>query len=628
MERSMKTMNAMLEEIRKQQQLLFAHAKQLKLTQESVKQTLEDICKRVSEVMACERVSIWLFNEKRTILTAQNFFNATSQQQSSGKCLFQQDMPTYFEAVQRARTLVVEDVTTDRDTQELYRKGYFGQTRSMLDAAIILSRGIGGVLCCETADDRKWSIFDQVIAAALADMVAFIFDRIYRIEIEEHIHTLAFTDPLTGLDNQHSFLEKVSEKLPAITEGERGVFLYLMLDQFAEIQGVLGHEGGEEVLIETAKRLQRLFPAPAVTARIGFDHFIVFIPRFFDQADTGNMMDQLADEIRRPMHIRGHEVYLTFSYGVSYFPDHAQNAKMGLQAAQVALQDGRKITTRKAGRVYKPGMHTMMKEMMLSEINLRKGLDLNEFCLFYQPQVDGLTAELKGFEALIRWKHPERGLIYPGDFIDLAESTGLILPIGEWVIREAFSQLRKWEQEGRGHLKVSINLSPRHFLHRSLPDYLIQCSKESGVAPRRMKLEITENVALHDQEAVKERIRQLVDLGFDISIDDFGTGYSAFIYLQHFSVQEIKIDRQFIMDLTEDPKSLAIVQTIIRLAKMLGLSVIAEGVETEEQWKRLKQLGCCEIQGYYFSKPLPAEEIDRLLDQTNGKLPLKKDVEV
>ncbi|MFS0575587.1 GGDEF and EAL domain-containing protein [Sporosarcina sp. 179-K 3D1 HS] len=627
MERSIEAINTMLEEVWHQQQLLFIHAKQLKLTQESVKQTLEDICMRISKVMACERVGIWLFNEKRTILTAQNFYDARQNHQSSGNCLFQQDIPTYFEAIQSARTLSVEDVRTDRATQELYRKGYFDQTvRSMLDASIILSRGVGGVLCCETTEKREWSAFDQVIIAALADMIAFIFDRIYRIEVEEHIHTLAFTDPLTGLDNQHSFLDKVDGMLPALSKDERGVFLYMILDQFTEIQGVLGHDGGEEVLKETAKRLQYLFPAPAVTARIGFDHFIVFVPRYFDKAAAGLLMDRIADEIRRPMHIGGHEVYLTFSYGVSFYPDHVQNAKDGLQTAQVALEAGRKKTKRKAGRVYKPGMHTTMKEMMLSEINLRKGLDLNEFCLFYQPQVDGLTGELRGFEALIRWKHPERGLIYPGDFIDLAESTGLILPIGEWVIKEAFTQLRKWEDEGRGHLRVSINLSPRHFLHQNLPDYLIRCANEAGVEPKRLKLEITENVALQDQEEVKQRIGQLVDLGFDISIDDFGTGYSAFIYLQHFSIQEIKIDRQFIMDLTEDPKSLAIVQTIIRLAEMLGLSVIAEGVETEEQWNRLKQLGCCEIQGFYFSKPLPIEEINQLLEKADGKLPIRSNL--
>ncbi|MEK3935547.1 sensor domain-containing phosphodiesterase [Sporosarcina sp. FSL W7-1349] len=624
MERSIETINTTLEKIRQQQQLLFSHAKQLKLTRESVKHTLEEICQQIAEVMACERVGIWLFNEKRTILTARNYYDATRHEQSSGECLFQQDMPTYFEAVQQGRTLMVKDVTTDPATEELYRKGYYDpKTQSMLDASIILSRGIGGVLCCETTEKREWSVFDQVIISALADMVAFIFDRIYRIEIEEHIHTLAYTDPLTGLDNQHAFLRNVDELLPNLPMDGQGVFLYLILDQFTEIQGVLGHDGGDEVLKETARRLRYLFPAPAITARIGFDHFIVFIPHGYAAETATLFMDRLADEIRRPMHIGGHEVYLTFSYGVSYYPEHVQTAKEGLQTAHVALQSGRKKKTRKAGRVYKPGMHTTMKEMMLSEINLRKGLDLNEFCLFYQPQVDGKTGELRGFEALIRWKHPERGLIYPGDFIDLAESTGLILPIGEWVIKEAFTQLRRWEDEGRGHLKVSINLSPRHFLHHTLPDYLIRCAEESGIEPNRLKLEITENVALQDQVAVKRRIKQLVDLGFDISIDDFGTGYSAFIYLQHFSVQEIKIDRQFIMDLTIDPKSSAIVQTIIRLAKMLGLSVIAEGVETEEQWMRLKQLGCTKIQGYYFSRPLPADEIDKLLEDTGGKLPVQ-----
>ena len=242
--------------------------------------------------------------------------------------------------------------------------------------------------------------------------------------------------------------------------------------------------------------------------------------------------------------------------------------------------------------------------------------------LHYQPQVKCRTGEVSGFEALIRWQHPERGLIFPGDFIELAESTGLITPIGEWVIKQAVSQIREWEEQGLKNTTVSVNLSPRHFLHHNLPFYLDKCITEANIKPKSLVLEITENVALEDTKAVASRINLLREMGYSVSIDDFGKGYSAFIYLQHFPIQQIKIDRQFINGLGNDPKSSGIVQTIIHLAEMLGLQTIGEGVETKQQWEILKGFGCSELQGFYFSRPVPVEEINDLIRKygRGGKL--------
>ncbi|MEK5071540.1 sensor domain-containing phosphodiesterase [Sporosarcina sp. FSL K6-1508] len=614
-EMSIESANSVLEELHEQQQLLFSQAKQLKLTSDSIKPILEETCNRILEVMQCNRVSIWLFNEDRTSLTAQMICDHQTSNQASGDVLLQTDVPSYFEAIQRERTLAVEDVMANQATRD-FEKAYFKEQipiSSILDASILLSRGIGGVLCCETEKKRSWTTFDKVVIASLADMLAFLFDRLYRLEVEEHVHKLAFTDTLTGLDNQHSFTEKATQQLQSLTGKERGIFIYMVLDQFTEVQGALGYDGGEQVLKKTAERLQFLFPEPALTGRIGFDHFIIFYPYTGNRATREMNLDFVAQVLREPMDIGGQEVYMTFSYGVSYFPDHVSNVKEGLQAAQMALGMGRNKSPRKARGVYKTGMRKSMKETMLSEMNLRKGLDFNEFRLFYQPQVNCNSGEVIGFEALIRWQHPERGLIFPGDFIELAESTGLITPIGEWVIKEAFNQLAIWKEQGQGHFTVSINLSPRHFLHPKLPACLMRYADETGVDPQKLILEITENVALEDHVAVKKRIHKLSDCGFAISIDDFGTGYSAFIYLQHFPIQEIKIDRQFISTLDEDPKSTAIIQTIISLAQSLGLRTIAEGVETEEQWNSLRAMGCDDIQGFYFSKPLPIEEINRLM---------------
>ena len=607
--------NNVLEELYHQQQLLFTQAKLLNVSHNSIKSVLEVTCQRIAGMMGCERVSIWLFNEEGTRLTAQNRYDAVQSVHSSGECLYQKDTPAYFEAIQRERTIAVDDVNIHPATQDLV-DGYFGERgkiKSMLDVSLILSQGIGGILCCETKTRRTWTTFDKAIIASIADMLAFLFDRLYRLEVEEHIRTLAFTDVLTGLDNPYAFMEKATSKMLALSGKERGIFIYMILDQFTEVQATLGHDAGEEVLKLTADRLRYLFPEPALTTRIGFDHFVIFYPYKGNRVTREMDMDFIVKLLREPMEIGGQEVYMTFSYGVSTFPDHVSNVKAGLQAAQVALEAARKKSPRKARGIYQPNLFSSMKETMLSEMNLRRGLDFNEFRLFYQPQVDCETGKVIGFEGLIRWQHPERGLIAPGDFIELAESTGLIIPIGEWVIQKAFTQLAIWDAIGRGHLTVSVNLSPRHFLHAKLPSYLLECAKSTGVSPQKLKLEITENVALEDHVAVVKRINQLSEMGFPVSIDDFGTGYSAFIYLQHFPVQQIKIDRQFIRTVDVDPKSEAIIKAIIQLAQMLGLRTVAEGVENEEQWKKLQQMDCDEIQGFYFSKPLPVDEINGLL---------------
>jgi EAL domain-containing protein (putative c-di-GMP-specific phosphodiesterase class I) len=259
-------------------------------------------------------------------------------------------------------------------------------------------------------------------------------------------------------------------------------------------------------------------------------------------------------------------------------------------------------------------MIEVSKSDLQVEMNLRKGLDFNEFMLFYQPQTNCQTNQVVGFEALIRWNHPERGLVSPIEFISLAESTGLILPIGEWVIREAFKQLQEWKKQGRNQFTLSVNISPRHFLHERLAPFLETCLQEYEIHPDKLMIEITENVAMKDYVAVQGRIKELRDLGFSVSIDDFGTGFSAFVYLQHFQIQEIKIDRNFIREIVENPKSFAIVKTIVELAKHLKLRVITEGIETKEQLEMVRNIGCEIIQGYYYSKPLPIHEIEDWLE--------------
>jgi len=597
--------------LRNQQTKLFELAKSRKVSKDTLAKDLQGVCETVSQLIDCERIGIWLFDEEYTTLTAHNIYQGREGIHTNGDSIHLNNYPIYVHSIRETRALAVHDVSTDLRVKELY-PDYFesvGGVKSLLEAPIFLSSGIAGILSFESLTKRNWSEHDQILVGTLADMVAFLFERVLRLEAEDKVKDLAYVDQLTGLSNQHAFFLKATEEIK--TTGQ-SAFVYLKLDQFSQIQDVLGIEGGEEVLKVTANRLQELFPAPCIVARIGFDHFALVLSkkRYFS-------FEQELLELKKPMMIAGQEVYMTYSYGISLFPDHGSTAKVCLQRAQIALNDGRKFLSRGVTAEYSQDMIEVSKSDLQVEMNLRKGLDLGEFTLYYQPQINCNTNQVEGFEALIRWNHPERGLVPPIEFISLAESTGLILPIGEWVIRSAFEQLQMWKNQGEGHLTLSINISPRHFLHERLVHMLKVCLKQYTISADKLVIEITENVAMGDYVAVQNRIKELSQLGFGVSIDDFGTGFSAFVYLQHFPIKEIKIDRAFINEIANNPKSMAIVKTIVDLARYLKLRVVTEGVETEEQLSVVRELGCDMIQGYYYSKPLPIDEIDLWVLQHN-----------
>lgn len=593
--------------MRNQQMKLFELAKSRTITKESLKETIESACETIAQLIQVERVGIWLFNTSQSILEAQNIYDARYAEHLVGDKVDDIHYPTYFEAVQSARALAIHDVSSDPRVAEMY-PSYFegmGGIRSMLDAPIMMSSGIGGVLCCESFTKRVWTELDQTLVGTLADMVAFLYERIYRIEAEDRIKELAFVDQITGLPNQNAFLETVSNRL---TQTQHGTFIYLIIDQFATIQEVLGFDGGEEVLREIAKRLEVQFTKPNCVARLAIDHFILYL----ELSERAVFEDKLM-EIKKPLLIKGQEVYVSYSFGRADYPVHGETAQHCLQSAQIALSHGKKMGSQSITSIFNPFMKEQTRDILHTEFNLRKGLDMNEFSLYYQPQVNCVSGEVEGFEALIRWRHPEKGIIPPIEFIQHAESTGLILPIGEWVIEQAFQQLETWSLQGITGCTISINISPRHFLHEKLVPFLKKCLRTYEVAPQQFVIEITENVAMGDYLAAQKRIGELHELGFKISVDDFGTGFSAFIYLQHFAIDEVKIDRQFILDIESNRKSLGIVKTIVDLASLLDLRVVVEGVETETQLQLLQTIGCETIQGYYYARPLPTEEIEQWL---------------
>ncbi|REB08817.1 sensor domain-containing phosphodiesterase [Sporosarcina sp. BI001-red] len=614
MERSKEELTEFISRMQEQQQKLFKQAKQLELTPESVRDVLYELCENIALIMKADRVSIWLFNDDQTTLTEHLTYAADSVAIPSIQQLDATHALPYFEAIGNNRVNSVENIATNKALQSL-PTNYFSNSpiTSLLEASIIMSRGIGGLLCCETVTTRNWSKLDEVFIASFADMLSFVFDRLNRLEMENRVHELAYTDLLTGIDNENAFVEKVNDKIHKMEHELYGAFLYMKIDQFTSIQSVLGPEGTKSSLKVIANRIRSLFPDNSIFARIAFDHFVIFTEHDNDHEKSKRAMEHILSELRKPILIKSHELFLTFSYGVSLYPEHVKDSYEGIHAAKIALDSSRRMGNRKTRAVYEPLMFEQWEEEMHSEMNLGKGLDMNEFRLYYQPQVESLSHKVTGVEALIRWQHPDKGLLLPAAFISIAETTGLIIQIGEWVVSEACQQLNRWEQMGLGALTISVNISPRHFLHNSFLQFLNDCIHNYGINPGKLIIEITENVAIEDSNLVELQISKVQEMGFSISIDDFGTGYSAFIYLKRFSIQEVKIDRQFVTQIETDSKSRAIVRAILTLAKSLHMHTVAEGVETEGQLKRLEELGCFEIQGYYFSKPVPIEELNRWL---------------
>lgn len=603
--------------LRLQQHHLFELAKSKMISRGAIQSLIEDICETISTVTDSDRVSIWLFDEKNTVLHCQHSFNRLMKDEHFSEWrLNSHDYPMYFEQILNNRFLAVEDIDVDERAWDLKHKDLYqkNKIRSMLDTPIVLSTGIKGVLCCESFSIRNWTELNQAIVGTFVDMISFLFERLQRIELEEEVRDLAYVNQLTGLSNHHAFIELVNEEMEKMQLSEIGYMVYLKLDQFTNIQDVLGHSGGDEVIIQTAKRMKELFNSTGILGHIGFDHFAIFISTTKNDLTT-DTIEQMANQLLEPMYVMGQEVYMTHSYGVSVYPDHGKDAKSCLQTAQIALNMGRKRNIRNVKAMFTNDMHTVMADDLNVEMNLRRALDLDEFELYYQPQIDCQSGRVIGFESLIRWNHPERGLMSPADFINLAESTGLIIPIGEWVISQAFQQLEKWNVNKREEFTLSVNISPRHFLDVRLYDFLKQSLEKYNVNPKNLNIEITENVAMEGFNQVQHRMKKLLELGLTVSIDDFGTGFSAFQYLQHFPVQGIKIDRQFIRDIAENEKSMGITKTIIDLGKMMKINIISEGVETVEQWEILRKLGCPQLQGYYFSKPLPLNEVEEWVNQ-------------
>lgn len=439
-------------------------------------------------------------------------------------------------------------------------------------------------------------------------------------EAQDRIQRLAHFDALTGLPNRTLLAERARTHIAQQHAlGGSLAVLFLDLDQFKNVNDSLGHRIGDALLVAVAQRLESLITEQDTIARLGGDEFLLLLPSASASAAAG-VANQLLAAVAEPFQVDAYELTTTLSIGIAMFPADGDSFDMLYQRADAAMYRAKQSGRNRYG-FYTADLQERTARALLIENALRRALERDQFELHYQPQVSLDTGRPVGAEALLRWRHPDLGWIPPSEFIPVAESSGMIVAIGEWVIRTATRDAKRWIDMQLPLLAVSVNVSAVQFRHAQLPEMVARCLKEAGLSARRLELELTEGAAVDDPAAALAIMDELHDLGVRLSMDDFGTGYSSLSYLKRFQIYKLKIDQSFVRDLEEDANDRAIVSAIVRMAQALGMVTTAEGVETEGQLEFLRAHGCSEGQGYYFSRPLPAGAFEAYLRQHQRSTP-------
>ncbi|MDR7073301.1 sensor domain-containing phosphodiesterase [Fictibacillus barbaricus] len=441
-------------------------------------------------------------------------------------------------------------------------------------------------------------------------------DNTVRKKMEEKIRYHAYYDSSTNLPNRVLFRDMLNKELSyAEKHNEQLAVMFLDLDRFKTINDTMGHSIGDELLKKVAERLVAFIPEECTISRQGGDEFTIILPRVKCEEDVRQFSERVLETFSNSFDLNGNEVFIKTSIGISLYPKDGNTSDILVKNADTAMYKAKESS---GGNycIYEKYMDFRSLDSIKLESDLNKALQNNEFQIYYQPQVDFLNKKIVGVEALIRWKHPLRGMISPMEFISIAEETGLIVPIGEWVLKTACKQVEEWHDQGFPPIYLSVNMAAQQFKQKSLIPMIHAILEETGLSPEFLVLELTENAIIKDTEATICVMKQLRELGIRIAIDDFGTGYSSLGYLKNFPIDTLKIDQTFVKDIVQDKNNAAITNTIISLAKNLNLNVIAEGVETQEQIDFLLSSNCSYMQGYYFSRPVSGSDVEKLFYAT------------
>lgn len=450
-------------------------------------------------------------------------------------------------------------------------------------------------------------------------ILQIVTDITERKEAVKKILQMATHDELTGLPNRNLVMDRLSQAFAHADRSGRSVaLLFLDLDRFKAVNDSIGHDIGDLLLKEVACRMCGVVRAEDTVARQGGDEFLIVLPDLADPSVASVVAEKLIAALSKPFDVAGHELHIGASIGIAAYPKDGRDGETLLKYGDIAMYRV-KSSGRNSYRFFSSEMHDSSVEQLSLASALHRAVERQETSVEFQPLVNVSSGKIIGMEALLRWKHPEFGSVPPMKFIPIAEDFGLIVPIGEWVIRDVCKKIGEWKSKGLDVPRVAINLSARQFRLKSLVDDISRILKETGTDPRYIGLEITESMLVDDVEEAVETLGKLESLGIEVSIDDFGTGYSSLNYLKRFPVGKLKIDRSFVNDIVTDPDDVVIVKSIIDLAHNLGLRVVAEGVENEAQLDMLKKMGCDCVQGYFFSRPIPADDMEKRLSKSGRK---------
>ncbi len=485
--------------------------------------------------------------------------------------------------------------------------------RSSLTCPLIANSRPIGFLFFNSREVNAYRDIHQAIFNQIANQISIVIEK---SRIFQQIAYTARHDALTGLPNRALFFETLTRALGRVGDDGSLAVLYLDLDHFKRVNDTLGHPVGDALLKKVSRRLRRCVGARGAVARLGGDEFAVIQGPIVSAAEVATLADEIGEAVRAPLRIDGYDVDVDVSIGAAIAPEHGGEVDELLKKADVALYDV-KNAGRGAFRLFRPEMTARAVERMEVERDLRRGLANDEFELHYQPIVSLADDRIVAVEALARWRHPQRGLVPPGEFIPVAEEVGLIDALGEWALKTACAEAAGWSSDAR----VAVNVSARQFASGGLVATVVEAVRSAGLRPQRLELEVTESVFLDSSEANLAIMRELTDFGVTLALDGFGAGFSSLGYLQTFSFSRIKIDRAFVAGLPERRESSAIVRAISQLAQSLHIDVTAEGVETTRQMREVQSLGCTEMQGFLFARPCPAIELRRLLLQAPNLSP-------
>ena len=586
--------------------------------------TIQKATELSAKALHVERVSIWLFNEEQTELKCEDLFNVQDNTHLSGDVLTERLYPIYFKLIREGKMLVVDEAQQDPRTRE-FVNDYFKPLNilSVLDMPIVLDNQLLGVIRHEKiAELKSWQPDEREFVYSILNAISLSLEikkrRLIQEELKaqkEILHHNAHHDALTNLPNRVLFNDRLKQSIKQAQRNDDFIaVLFIDLDHFKGINDSMGHKVGDELLIEVARRLKSSIRQTDTLARLGGDEFTVILDQVQNTDAIVAITQGLLKVMNDPVEISGHSFYISLSIGVAIYPEDGETVDELLKNADAAMYQA-KDDGRNTYQFYTQIMTEKAFERVAMEASFRNALSHEEFEVYYQPQVDGRTGDYIGMEALIRWNHPDMGLITPANFLSFAEDTGLIIPLDLWAMRKAMTQITQWYQAGLKPGVLALNLSIKQLQKDDFLTTLQSILEETGCRPEWLELEVTEGQLIKDGRQAVRILNDIKELGVNLAIDDFGTGYSSLSQLKRLPIDKLKIDQSFIRDLPGDEEDSVISKSVIALSINMGLSVIAEGVERQEQRDFLLENGCYYMQGYFYGKPVPAEEMETKLKQ-------------